>query len=131
MFSETSAGEERIKILTSIVINGSPHFGGDDQDLTQFVNSPEIKDVKQLADFYIKDQRMQHETKLQKDLSGQDKRLIEIFLEQVQKVPEYKSALGDISKDMKRYFKKPTQTTQDITYTVDNIYEELEATDVE
>ena len=39
-------------------------------------------------------------------------------------------ALGDIAKDMKRFFKKLTWITQSIPHTIEDIYEELDAADV-
>ena len=39
-------------------------------------------------------------------------------------------ALGDIAKDIKRLFKKPTWITQSIPHTIEDIYEELDAADV-
>ena len=52
------------------------------------------------------------------------------FLEQLQRIPEYKMALGDILKDMKRFFKKSTYIMYSIPHTIEDIYEELDAADV-
>ena len=40
-------------------------------------------------------------------------------------------ALGDISKDMKRFYKKPTWITNSIIYTIEDIYKELDAAEVQ
>ena len=39
-------------------------------------------------------------------------------------------ALGDIAKDTKRFFKKPTWITQSISHTIEDIDEELDTADV-
>ena len=74
---------------------------------------------------------MSQELILQNDQSGQDKRLAKKFLEQLQRIPEYKMALGDILKDMKRFFKKLTWIMKSIPHTIEDIYEELDAADVQ
>ena len=117
-------------ILTKIIINGSPQFGGDDRDLTEFIRELKIEDGEEVVEFYINPQQMLQEITLQNDQSSHEKRLIKKFLEQLQRIPEYKMTFGNIAKDMKRFFKKPARITQSIPHTIEDIYEKLDAADV-
>ena len=47
---------------------------------------------------------MEYEIELQQDNIGQLNRLIRMFLQQLQVIPEYKQELGDILKGIKRFF---------------------------
>ena len=123
--------KDGFEILTKIIINGSPQLGGDERDLTEYVNTLEICDGDEIVEYYFRAQEMYQEIKLQQDQSGQEQRLTKRFLEQLQRVPEYKAALGDISKQSRRFFKKRSWSTEAVPHTIEEIYEELEAAEVE
>ena len=73
---------------------------------------------------------MEYEIELQQDQIGQLKRLTRIFLQQLQVIPEYKQELGDISKGIKRFFQKSTWLHDSIPYSIDEMLDELEDTDL-
>ena len=73
---------------------------------------------------------MEYEISLQKDQIGQHQRLTRQFLQQLQKVPDYKLELGDISKGIRRFFQKPTWINDSIPFSIDDILDELENAEV-
>ena len=60
---------------------------------------------------------------LQQDQTDQDKRLTHKFLEELQKVPDYKTALGNISKDIRRFLKNRKWLNSTLPHTIEEIYE--------
>ena len=82
--------KDGFKILLNIIVNGSPQLGGEDRDLGDYVNTLNINDGEKLVEFYIRTERMKQEIYLQKDTSGQDKKLVQRFLLLLVKVPQYK-----------------------------------------
>ena len=117
-------------ILTRIIVTGSPQLGGAERDLTKYVEELVIKDGEELIEFYHRTKTMEYEISLQKDQTGQHQRLTRRFLQQLQKIPEYKMELGNISKGIKRFFQNPAWIHNSIPHTIDDILDELEDADV-
>ena len=117
-------------ILLHIIRKGSPQLGGDERDLSQFVDSFAVQDGEELMEFFHRAKKMEYEIKLQQDQTGQQQRLTRRFLQQLQRIPEYKLELGDIAKSIKRFFQKSTWITADIPFSIDDMLEELEMADV-
>ena len=113
--------KDGFNILGNIIVKESPQLGGDNWYLVKYVRELAVQDEEEMVEFYIKAQHMLQEIVLQNDQSGQAKRITE-KIEELQQIPEYNMALGDISKDMKRYFMKPTRMKRPISYTIDKIY---------
>ena len=53
-----------------------------------------------------------------------------ICLQQLQVIPEYKQELGDISKEIKRFFQKSTWLYDFMPYSINEMLDELEDADV-
>ena len=56
--------KDGFKILTRIIINGSPHLGDDDRDLGEYVREPTIEDREKSVEFYLKTQQILQEITL-------------------------------------------------------------------
>ena len=117
-------------ILTRIILKGSPQLGGEERDLTIYVEGLAAQDGEELVEFYHRTKTMEYEISLQKDQTGQHQRLTRRFLQQLQKVPDYKLELGDISKGIRRFFQKPTWINDSIPFSIDDILDELENAEV-
>ena len=117
-------------ILTRIMVTGSPQLGGIERDLTKYVEELVIKEGEELIEFYHRTKEMEYEINLQKDQTGQSQRLTRRFLQQLQKISEYKKELGIISKGIKRFFQDPAWIHNSIPHTIDDILDELEDADV-
>ena len=52
------------------------------------------------------------------------------ILQQLQVIPEYKQELGDISKEIKRFFQKSTWLYDFMPYSINEMLDELEDADV-
>ena len=66
-----------------IIINRSPQLGDDERDLNNYVDTLKIDNGKSLIDFYNRAQTIQQEITLQQDESGQEKRLVRKFLNEL------------------------------------------------
>ena len=111
-------------------MKGSPQLGGEERDLAIYVDDLKIQDAEELVEFYHSAKTIEYEIGLQKDQISQHQILTRMFLQELQKIPEYKLELGDIAKGVKRFFQKPTWIRNSIPYSIDEIMEELEDADV-
>ena len=122
--------QDGFKLLTTIITLGSPQLGGIERNLIKFVDNLKITDGEQLVEFYLRAKKMYQEITLQKDQTGQDKRLTRQFLDELNKVSDYKTALHNISKDIRRFFRNPQWLNLLLPHNIDAIYDELDISDV-
>ena len=106
--TKTQFNKDGFNILTKIIVKGSPQLGGKERDLAVYVEGLIIQDGEELVEFYDRAKTMEYEIGLQKDQIGQHQILTRRFLQELQKIPEYKLELGAISKEIRFFFQNPT-----------------------
>ena len=67
--------EDGFKLLTEIIISGSPQLGGEARDLIVYTSRLDYEDGEEMVNFYLKAMKMEQEIKLPYDCSGQFQRL--------------------------------------------------------
>ena len=95
----------RFVILLNIIIKGSPQLGGEERYLSRYVDRLKAGGREELIEFYHRAKKIEYEIQLQKDQTGQHQRLTRRFLQELQKMSEYKTELGNIAKSIKRFFR--------------------------
>ena len=95
---------------------GGGQLGGKKGDLAEYVKDFKIEDGEELVELHHRCKAMECVIRLQKYLTGQHQWLNMVFLQQLQKVLEYKSELGDITKEIKRFSQKPSWSSNVCTF---------------
>ena len=91
-------------------------FGSEKGDLAEYVKDFKIEHGEELVELYHRCKAMECVIELQKYQTGQHQQLYMAFLQQLQQVLEYKSELGDISKEIKRFSQKPSWSSNVCTF---------------
>ena len=117
--------QDGFRILHQIIYLGSPQLDGEERDLYNYVLTLIITPNVDLVSFYHRDKYTEQEIILQHNTTGHVNRLTKRFLLLLNDIERFQMHLTSMVKSINKFFRQLNHHNLTLTYTIDNIYEEL------